>query len=131
MHENVSDGPFVLDAVAYTSVEHYYQSAKYAVGSKEWESILEKETAVDAKKRNTVLKKTIKMRSDFDAEAVMLTALRAKFGQNEDLKTILLSTGDRVLHESGGRQRGGHWDYNGSDRLGQLIMQVRSELAVV
>lgn len=41
------------------------------------------------------------VRSDWDdaKDAVMETALRAKFGQHEDLRRLLLETGDAILVE--------------------------------
>lgn len=60
---------------------------------------------------------------------VMLTALRAKFTQHEDLREKLLSTGDAILHENSPWDK--YWGYVGGiglDMLGKLLMQVREEL---
>lgn len=74
-------------------------------------------------------------RSDwFDVnEEVMYQALLAKFTQNDDLKSLLLATGDAYLVEHSPDD--GFWgdrldkDGNpGKNRLGSLLMTLRSEL---
>ena len=59
---------------------------------------------------------------------VMLEGLRHKF-QNTELKKLLLSTGDTVLHE--GNPEDFYWglgDGTGKSWLGKLLMQVREEV---
>lgn len=71
----------------------------------------------------------------------MVEVLRAKFSQNEDLKQILLETGDRTLVEGSPYDK--IWgvkidwqddkildekNYKGLNLLGKALMQVRSEL---
>jgi N-glycosidase YbiA len=61
---------------------------------------------------------------------MMLAALRAKFSQHEDLRALLLATGDAVLIEH--TMNDSYWavsgDGSGQKRLGHLLMQVREEL---
>ena len=71
----------------------------------------------------------------------MVEVLRAKFSQNEDLKQILLETGDRILVEGSPYDK--IWsvkidwkddkildekNYKGLNLLGKALMQVRNEL---
>ena len=71
----------------------------------------------------------------------MVEVLRAKFSQNEDLKQILLETGDRILVEGSPYDK--IWgvkidwqddkildekNYKGLNLLGKALMQVRREL---
>lgn len=60
----------------------------------------------------------------------MLTAVRAKFTQHEDLKQVLLSTGDAILveHTSNDRYWGDGGDGTGRNALGKILMQVREEI---
>ncbi len=60
---------------------------------------------------------------------IMLKVLRAKFGQNEHLKKLLLDTGNRTLIESSPRDSyWGRYNGNGINMLGKLLMKVRKEL---
>ena len=55
---------------------------------------------------------------------------RAKFGQHEDLKTLLLGTGDARIVERTANDRYGAdgGDGSGRNKLGILLMHLRSEL---
>ena len=74
----------------------------------------------------------IKMNRNWDSKRdnVMLEAVRAKFTQHEDLKELLLSTGDAVLieHTENDSYWGDGGDGSGKNRLGKILMKVRSEL---
>ena len=65
-----------------------------------------------------------------DDTRVMLDALRAKFTQHDDLKAVLLGTGDAVLIEHTANDS--YWadggDGSGKNRLGLLLMRLREEL---
>jgi len=60
----------------------------------------------------------------------MRDVLRAKFTQHEDLRALLLSTGDAKLVEHTANDS--YWadggDGSGRNMLGQLLMQLREEL---
>ena len=61
----------------------------------------------------------------------MKDILCAKFGQNEDLKKILLSTEDRELREHTPRDKfwgDGGKKGDGKNMMGKLLMKVRTEL---
>jgi len=61
----------------------------------------------------------------------MVDALRAKFTQNEKLKELLLSTGDKVIVENAPNdyQWGIGADGTGKNLLGLALMEVRKEIA--
>ncbi|GAQ80666.1 hypothetical protein KFL_000590190 [Klebsormidium nitens] len=77
-------------------------------------------------------KRSNPLREDWERikDDVMLTALRAKSMQHEELKEVLLSTGERNLVEH--TTNDSYWadGGNGSGRnvLGQLLVRLRSEL---
>ncbi len=60
----------------------------------------------------------------------MLDALRAKFTQHEELRELLLGTGDAGLveHTANDSYWGDGGDGSGKNRLGVLLMQVRCEV---
>ena len=60
----------------------------------------------------------------------MLEAVRAKFTQHEDLRAILLGTGNAKLveHTENDSYWGDGGDGSGKNRLGQILMRVRDEL---
>jgi len=60
-------------------------------------------------------------------DGIMLDALRAKFGQHEALKALLLGTGDARIVEH--TTNDSYWgDGSGLNRLGELLMGLRTEL---
>ena len=61
---------------------------------------------------------------------VMKDALKAKFTQHEDLKCLLLSTGNRELIENAkdDYQWGCGKDGTGKNLLGKALMEVREEI---
>lgn len=63
-------------------------------------------------------------------DQVMLRALRAKFTQNKKLGRLLLGTGDKYLVEH--TRRDNYWgdggDGTGTNRLGKLLVQLRTEM---
>lgn len=75
---------------------------------------------------------SVALRVDWEEvkDGIMLELLRYKFKHNEDLKTKLLSTGDKYLEETNwwGDRYWGVCKGEGKNKLGHLLMQVRSEL---
>ena len=114
----------------WPTVEHYYQAQKF-VGTAHEEDIRCCSTPMLAKRRANDLTREHR-RDDWPTvkEAVMLEGLRAKFGQHPDLGQRLLHSGERLLVEHTAND--GYWgdagDGTGRNRLGELLMQVRTEL---
>ncbi len=73
-----------------------------------------------------------KLRPDWEhvKENVMREAVLAKFAQHDDLRAILLGTGDALLVEHTGNDSywGDGGDGSGRNRLGHVLMSVRDEL---
>ena len=61
----------------------------------------------------------------------MKSILHSKFTQNEDLKAVLLSTGERELRERAPRDKfwgDGGKRGDGMNMMGKILMSVREEL---
>lgn len=119
---------FVENGVAYRTVEHYFQSKKYN-DPEIIRVILNARTPKQAKSltRNYPI--------DFVwwgavRESVMKAALNLKFTQNPELLQKLLDTHNAILKEYSKSDLfwGGSLP-NSSNKLGLLLMEVRSELA--
>jgi ribA/ribD-fused uncharacterized protein len=126
---NFARAAIILDDRRWPTSEHYFQAQKFA-GRPEEEQIRNARTAMEAARSGRSLPG---LRADWDAvkDDVMLTALRAKFSQHPYLRSQLLETGDAILVEHTANDA--YWadggDGSGRNRLGELLMQVRTELA--
>lgn len=125
---NFSRSPFRLEGRDWRTVEHYFQAQKFA-GSEREEAIRLTTSPMVAARMGRA---RVGLRADWDQvrDAVMLVALRAKFGQNPELARRLCDTGQVELVEH--TSKDSYWadggDGTGRNRLGVLLMQVRDEL---
>jgi N-glycosidase YbiA len=121
---------FEADAVYWPTVEHFFQAQKFTDAAYR-ERIRRAASARAA--RDLGQSREMPIRPDWDEvrEAVMLSALRRKFSEAH-LVDLLLSTGDRELVESSPVDHfwGCGQDGSGQNRLGRLLMKVRSELRI-
>ena len=70
----------------------------------------------------------IKPALSFDEKRThMKNCLQQKYQKNK-YRDILLSTGDKILHENPMRGNGDDWTYPGKDLLGILLMEIRYEI---
>jgi ribA/ribD-fused uncharacterized protein len=126
---NMSPSPFDLNGKSWQTVEHFYQAAKSLIPEQS-EAIRLADTPFLAKRLGGSRATTLRPNWDNLRTEVMQEAIRAKFTQNEDLRTRLLATGDAILVEG---TRDPFWgcgpDGQGLNQLGRLLMQLRAELA--
>ncbi len=126
---NFAPYPLRLKDRVWPTPEHHFQAQKFA-GTIHEEEIRKASSPMIAARRGR--SRWLPLRPDWESskDAVMLDALRAKFSQHEELKRVLLETGDRKLVEHTARDR--YWadggDGSGRNRLGELLMQLRTEL---
>jgi N-glycosidase YbiA len=118
-----------LKGKSWPTSEHYFQAQKFA-GTEHEELVRLAPSPKEAAELGRERKRPL--RADWQAvkEPVMLEALCAKFTQHEELRTLLLGTGDALLVERTANDAywGDGGDGSGKNRLGHLLMQVRSEL---
>jgi ribA/ribD-fused uncharacterized protein len=126
---NFARAAIIVNERRWPTSEHYFQAQKFA-GSPEEEQIRNARTPMEAARLGRSLPG---LRADWDAvkDDVMLTGLRAKFAQHPYLRSQLLETGDAILVEHTANDA--YWadggNGSGRNRLGELLMQVRTELA--
>jgi ribA/ribD-fused uncharacterized protein len=128
---NFYEREVLYEGVMYPSSEHAFQAAK-TLDAAGREKVRKQLTCRLAKKMGRALK----LRPDWEdvKVQVMEDIVRDKFTRHEDLRAILLSTGEATLVE------GNHWhDYTwgvcsckrcppGKNFLGKVLMKIRGEL---
>ncbi len=115
-----------FEGIRYPSVEHPFQAAKTFDNDQRFAFCIVS-TASDAKK----LGRKLKLRNDWEAvkEDVMYECLKSKFS-NENLKEMLLQTGDAYIEEGNnhGDRIWGTVNGQGQNKLGKLLMKIREEI---
>ncbi len=61
------------------------------------------------------------------SDAAIYRCMQVKYSK-PFYRTLLLSTGDRVLHESPMWGNGNEWTFPGGDKLGMMLVRLRSEI---
>ena len=123
--------PVVIDGKSWSTTEHYFQAMKFSHIPDYMEQIRLAPTPGKAKQLGSTRKFPI--RNDWEAikEEVMLKALQIKFS-NENMKAILLSTGNSYLVENTTNDY--YWgcgtNNGGKNRLGILLMKVREKIKI-
>jgi len=123
---NFWPAPVVYDGQKYPSVEFAYQAAK-TLDRHERLFILACDKPGQAKK----IGKSLTLRPGWDDMklAVMEKLVRQKFTRHENLKAMLVATGDAELVETNawGDVFWGVCDGKGENHLGKILMKVREE----
>jgi len=126
---NFSRHPVFLKGKRWPTSEHYFQAQKFAGTPREDAIRLAKKSSEAASMGRSRLHP---IRQDWESvkESIMREVVLAKFTQHEELRAILLSTGDALLIEH--TERDSYWgdggDGGGRNRLGHILMSVREEL---
>ena len=122
--------PMILQEKEYPTVEHWFQSQKFTNPDLQ-EKIRLCPSAAQAKKLGRTRDASFLPNWDSVKEEILFQGLKAKFEQNSFLQTLLLKTGSEELIEQS------PWDSywgsgrlgNGKNRMGHLLMKLRSELS--
>ena len=140
---NWFESPFVVDDFCYKHVEQYLmaQKAKLFHDSRSYTAILKADSPKECK---ALGRKVSSYNNDIWEKArykALVTGTRAKFAQNEELKKVLLSTGNSILAEASPHDdifgikltadaaASVHPDqWPGRNLLGKALMEVRAEL---
>jgi ribA/ribD-fused uncharacterized protein len=127
---NFYPSPITIDGKHYSTVEHYFQSQKF-VGSAHELEIIKAAKPVEAFRLGQSREFPIRKNWEEVKDEVMYRGLHAKYTQIEELKKLLLDTKDRRLVEHTTNDKywaDGGGNGKGKNRLGELLMRLRTEL---
>ena len=123
--------PFQIKArgKVWRTAEHFFQAQKFA-GTDHEETVRRASSPMVAARLGRSRKQPLRKDWEGVKEDIMREALAAKFRQHAELKNLLLSTGDAVLieHTANDRYWGDGGDGTGRNRLGHLLMELRTSL---
>jgi ribA/ribD-fused uncharacterized protein len=125
----MAPSPIVIEGKRYPTVEHYFQAMKFPDDLQWQEAIRVADKGLKARQLGE--DKTKAPRADWEKvkESVLKEALVAKFQQNRGLLQLLKETGTRpIVFESNDPYWGAGLTGKGKNRLGLLLVQVRTEL---
>lgn len=128
---NFAAYPIEVDGEKYATNEHYFQAAKFKDVALH-EKVRDADGPGKAFKLGRNPGYRAMLREDWESFRMeaMTTAVRAKFTQHESLRQTLLATGDAIIIEDSPVDYfwGVGADGSGKNKLGLIIMQIRSEL---
>ena len=126
---NFAEFPVQLDGKRWPTVEHYFQAQKKTTPA-EQEAVRRAKTPEIAARIGRDRKQ--KLRRDWESAKVdvMRRAVDAKFRQHDDLRALLLSTGDARLieHTENDSFWGDGGDGRGRNMRGRSLQDVRARL---
>ncbi len=125
---NFAEYPIVLKKKRWPTSEHYFQAQKFKE-QKAQEAVRKANSPMLAARMGRDRKQ--KLRRDWESAKVnvMREAVRAKFTQHDELRELLLSTGDAKIVEH--TEKDDYWgdggDGRGKNMLGRILMDVRKQ----
>ncbi len=126
---NFAAYPIRLDEKTWPTSEHYFQAQKFLEAEHQGEICSAKSPMIAARMGRS---RKRPLRKDWESVKVSLMrkAVLAKFTQHEDLRDLLLSTGDAeiVEHTANDSYWGNGGDGRGKNMLGRILMEVRDQL---
>jgi N-glycosidase YbiA len=126
---NFAAFPIALDGKTWPTSEHYFQALKFLDDAIR-ETIRQAKSPMIAARMGRDRAKPLRPDWETVKDDVMRTAVRAKFTQHEELKRLLLATGDATIveHTENDSYWGDGGDGTGKNMLGRILMEVRDEL---
>jgi ribA/ribD-fused uncharacterized protein len=126
---NFAAYPIKLQGKVWPTSEHYFQAQKF-VGTVRAEEIRQATSPMIAARMGRSRKHPLRKDWECVKDALMLEAVLAKFTQHDDLREILLGTGQARLVEH--TDNDSYWadggDGSGKNMLGIILMDVRDQL---
>jgi ribA/ribD-fused uncharacterized protein len=126
---NFSPHPIRLKGKKWPTSEHYFQAQKFA-GTDHEHAILSARSPMIAARLGRSRKAPLRRDWESIKDAIMRDAVLAKFTQHEDLRELLLATGEAIIieHTENDSYWGDGGDGSGKNMLGTILMSVRQEL---
>lgn len=126
---NFSKHGIELDGQWWPTTEHYFQAQKFA-GTPHVEAI--RCAATPKRAAEMGRERSRPLRADWESvkDEIMHRAVLKKFQTHQEIRQVLLSTGDEEIIENapGDYYWGCGKDRTGKNKLGIILMQVREEL---
>jgi N-glycosidase YbiA len=126
---NFSPHPVKMKGKVWPTSEHYFQAQKF-VGTAHEEEIRRVKSPMIAARMGRDRKRPLRRDWESVKDEIMFEAVRAKFTQHEELRKILLATGDAEIIEH--TVKDSYWGDGGvgggRNMLGKTLMLVRDEL---
>ena len=126
---NFAAYPIEVDGKVWPTSEHYFQAQKFT-GTEFEEEIRRVKSPMIAARMGRDRSKPLRADWEQVKDEVMRRAVLAIFTQHEELRDMLLSTGDALLveHTRNDSYWGDGGDGRGRNMLGQILSGVREEL---
>jgi ribA/ribD-fused uncharacterized protein len=127
---NFAAYPIALDGKRWPTSEHYFQAQKFDDAAYR-EEIRKANSPMIAARLGRSRKQELRRDWESVKVGVMRTAVLAKFTQHQELRTLLVSTGDAKLveHTENDDYWGDGGDGSGKNMLGRILMEVRKSLS--
>lgn len=126
---NFAPYPVRMEGKVWPTSEHYFQAQKFE-DAKLREQIRKTKSPMIAARMGRDRKKPLRRDWESVKVGIMRDVVREKFAQHDDIRQILLSTGDAkiVEHTENDSYWGDGGDGSGKNMLGRILMEVREEL---
>jgi ribA/ribD-fused uncharacterized protein len=127
---NFRTSPIIIASQIWQTVEHYFQASKFNDYLLQ-DRIMAMSSPMDAAKEGR--NKYNLLREDWEdvKDNIMYKAVKAKFLQHPQLRSLLLKTGSLPIieHTTNDSYWGDAGDGSGKNMLGVILMRVREELS--
>jgi ribA/ribD-fused uncharacterized protein len=126
---NFAPYPVRMGGKLWPTSEHYFQAQKFE-DAEHQENIRKTKSPMIAARMGRDRKKPLRRDWKSVKVGIMREVVRAKFNQHDDIRQILLSTGDAkiVEHTENDSYWGDGGDGSGKNMLGRILMEIREEL---
>jgi len=127
---NFAAYPIEIGGKTWPTSEHYFQGQKF-VGTDHEEQVRLETSPMIAARMGRDRKRPLRLDWEVVKDDLMREAVRAKFRQHADLRTLLLSTGDAMIveHTANDSYWGDGGDGRGKNMLGRILMEIRDEIS--